>query len=663
MSTLFRVEALDLHTEQSTSDRREFTTGLNLIIGSPGSGKSTMIELIRFGLGMRAQRTPVVEGSVRRVSVEIVAADRRLRLSRSVHTPGVVFVEDLDTQEDLGEFPVAPEDERVRVGTALLRWLGIPADVEVNVNGRRKVLTFDHVWEYMHVPQLEIDHSIARHDAASLTPRRKRVFDLVFGLIDERFQELDDRVAHAKAKHREARGRLEGVEAFAERADLPSPSELEDELREAERQRHRVTRALERLRSSLGARDDRVVALRGMLSSTQNAVSTANEALRLLDQTQRQRRDRLDELTASLTRVRRVRSADTFLSPIEFSQCPRCLQSLDEHRSSPGTCRLCLQPEPGTEVTRAPRAGHRHGDGQDALPLAVPDEAGPQELQLSDQLDEIRILLERGEQERRVLESHRDELYEGLHELEEEVRLLTAALGFPGSEELARVSEEVARAEAEAERISSLIRTVQHMASFTAESSAAETALRSAREELQHHQDHLRRTSRGLFADLTTLYADLLRDVNAPNVRDALIASDDYLPYIDGKKFDAVSISGGNRVPFIVSYWLALHSVALTSPNYPLPGFLVLDSPQKSLGPLQELSKNMYRLIQAMAEERDETFQVFVLDTDLPSDFTPDQDPLWLDYDHPGIRSIRHPGPTHPLRTLEGERVDDTGAD
>ncbi|MYR34686.1 AAA family ATPase [Nocardiopsis alba] len=655
MSILFRVEALELHTDKGEPDRRTFSKGLNLLIGDPGSGKSTIIELIRFGLGLKAQRTPVVERWVSQVIVDIVAGDHRLGLSRSVRTPGTVEVTDLDTQERLGEFPVSPSEDEVGIGTALLRWLGIPSDVEVTVQGRRSVVTFAHVWEYMHVPQFEIDHSIARHDSSGHSTRRKRVFELLFGLVDERLISLEREVDEVKGKRRQAEALLQGVKALTQRTELPPRDDLVSELSEAERHHRQLLRANDRMRSTLGAHDDRIVTLRGLLTTTRNTLARTDEALERLAQTQQHRRTRSEELAAALARLDRVRLANDLLAPIEFSQCPRCLQEIHENRTGSGACRLCLQEIP-EEVRRPSKSRRRNRSGPDRLPLAVPGEATAQEAQLADQREEIRLLLHQGDQEKESLQRYRGELLAELRALEVELDLLTTGLGFPGSEELARLAEQLAVAAAEIDRITALISISDHASSFATACETADDEVEVAQAELDQYQEHLDSTSSGLFDDLTVIYDELLKDFATPNVREARIDSEDFLPYIDDKKFDSVSISGGNRVPFIVGYWLALQAEALSSPRYPFPGFLILDSPQKSLGPLQELSKNMYGHIQGMATQREETLQIFVLDTDLPEGFTPFREPIRLSYENPGIRSIRN------LTSGRPQSLDDTAA-
>ncbi|MFD3683901.1 hypothetical protein ACFWTE_03620 [Nocardiopsis sp. NPDC058631] len=110
------------------------------------------------------------------------------------------------------------------------------------------------------------------------------------------------------------------------------------------------------------------------------------------------------------------------------------------------------------------------------------------------------------------------------------------------------MAEQLAGADAEVKRINALISTADHAGSFVTACEKADGELANANGELRLYRQHLDSTSRTLFDDLSDFYNDLLlEDFSAPNVRESFISSKDFLPYIDGKKFDAVSISGGNR--------------------------------------------------------------------------------------------------------------------
>ena len=70
----------------------------------------------------------------------------------------------------------------------------------------------------------------------------------------------------------------------------------------------------------------------------------------------RQQADYADErrrVQADLDRYRRMLDAGERLASIEFSVCPRCMQSLTQRQVPDGTCRVCLQPDPVTSATES----------------------------------------------------------------------------------------------------------------------------------------------------------------------------------------------------------------------------------------------------------------------------------------------------------------------
>ncbi len=645
MSTRFRINTLEVETDRPEElSRREFSGGLNLIIGPPGSGKSTIIELVKFGLGLKFRKTPVVERKVLKVHVEIEAGTQELRLSRSTVTPGEVQVYDLTLQEDIGSYPVSDSTSEVpTIGKRLLEWLGIRDDVDFTVNGQRDTLTFAHVWDYVHVSQSDIDQRIAHHDASGVTQRRRRLFQLLFDMIDQRLQDLEEQLLKARDHLRQSKRRNEGVTAFRERASLPSGSDVRQGLAEAQQRRDRLSESLAALRSAMGTRDDRALTLQGLLETNRNSVLRTREALQSLDGVQGERRSRVAELEREFDRVQRVNSAGGLLAHIEFSQCPRCMQSIVERGPSvpENTCRLCLQDEPEP----APEEGLRRRTGREgALPLVIPGESGAQEVQLTQQREELMALHRQGEREREVLHTHLEQLQAGNRELREEIELLTGA-NSPHVEELSLVREALARTEAEIGRLEDALGVDLQIASFQEDVAQAEAKVNTAAEAHRDRDEYLRRSNDNLFEHLSTLYNGLLHALHTPNVEEGWISSKDYLPYIDGTRFDRVNISGGNQIPFIVGYWLTLHSTALSNPNYRLPSCLILDSPQKSLGPLQALSLNIYKRIQAIAGARDNPFQLFVVDTNLPSEFEPTHGLIPVGYNSPGLLGLTHPGP------------------
>ncbi|SIO85595.1 AAA family ATPase [Nocardiopsis sp. JB363] len=655
MSTRFRINALEIVTRNSGNPpRREFSSGLNLIIGPPGSGKSTIIELIKFGLGLKFRKTPVVERKVLEVRVEIEAGTQELQLTRSTVTPAEVLVHDLITQEDIGAYPVSTDDPEVpTIAKRLLSWLGIRDDVSFTVGKKRDTLTFAHVWDYIHVPQSDIDQRIAHHDSSTLSQRRRRLFQLLFDMIDSELQELENQLLSAKDTLRQTQRRQEGVAAFQERAELPSESDLRRELDAAWQRRDRIAESLTEVRSAMGIHDDRVLTLQGLLGTNRSSIIRTQEVLRALNEVQTERNSRITELAESLDRAQRVNSSSSLLAPIEFSQCPRCMQSIDERGPSvpEHSCRLCLQDEP--EPTQG-EDSDRKAKPEDTLPLVILGESGAQEVQLSQQREELLSLHAQGDREKATLTSHLEYLQEGNRELRSEIELLTGTNG-PHTEELSRVREALATAEAEIGNLENFLGVNSQINSFQEDVTRAQNKVDSVQEERQSREEFVQNSNDELLEQMSQRYNGLLHSLRTPNVEQGRISTIDYLPYIDDTRFDRVNISGGNQVPFIVGYWLTLQSIALPNPNYRLPSCLILDSPQKSLGPLQTLSLNLYKRIQDIADAPENPFQVFVVDTNLPSDFEPAHGLIKVNYPSPGIPGITHRGPQDALLVEEME--------
>ncbi|MEV6819793.1 AAA family ATPase [Nocardiopsis dassonvillei] len=655
MSAFFRINALVLRTDTDPADRRDFKPGLNILTGPPGAGKSTMLELVRFGLGGTAQKTPVVEQHVHGVSVEIQTHKRELRLSREMATPGTVSVYDLDDQAHEGEFPVRLQgDGQPTIGAMLMKWLGIPHDAEVLVNGRPRTLGFQHLWEFIHIPQPEIDRSIARHDVSSLSKQRKRLFELLFGIYDPELQVLDQAISEIRKQHKEAVLRQEAVTSFLNSSPVRARADLQHDLARSRRRRDHLSSELEQLRSRTGAHSDRVVALRGLLSVSRTNTDELREAREQLERVQRRRRARLDRLEAELVRVQRVHSAGHLLHGIEFSTCPRCMQDLPEWRTDDDDCHLCRQPLPDS-AARTRRSSERGGaEEQDRLPLVVEGEASAQEEQLAAESEEVRQLIDQGKRELAVLEGYREEVEEEVVALRQEIDDMVTTTASPRADELAATTKTLAQADADVSRAEEALRLWERVDTFAASAEVLEEQVSESEEKWRQRNLRAQATSWRLFEDLSQSYDGLLHAFGTPNVNRGRISPEDYLPYIDDKRFDHVNISGGNQVPFIVGYWLTLFTMALRNPDYRVPSCLILDTPQKSLGARQEISKRMYDRIQSIADENRDRLQIFLIDTDLPDGFTPSAEPEKVTYTRPAIASIRHPGATR-VRTLEGE--------
>lgn len=645
MSTRFRVNAIEIHTDASDSpDIRRFPHPLTVLTGPTGTGKSTVFELLRFALGMRHQTTTVMS-RVSSVTVNLTVGNDEVSLSRRFRSPteGEKTVT-VRRGQQTDTYPVESEDGSATIGSKLMEWLEIPTDVTVPHSDKRIRITFEHVWSFLHTSQFEIDRSIARHDSPSNETRRRRVFELLFKLINPKRSRLEDRIKKTEKALKQAKERHGATTDVMRRAQLRSHEKLQHDLAQKARRKRELTRELDQLRAQTAVTDDRVIALRRLLADVRRRHRQAREALEALQLAQDNRRARREQLQNVIYQLAREQDAGHRLADIEFVRCPRCAQHLPEERADAGTCPLCLQPEPDDSDSPRSRAHRRNSDhGNSSL---FSDNPTAQIHQLEQQTYELHTLLQQGKQEEELLESHLRELELEAARLSTEIDDLSRSITNPRvdalvltTQKLAQVTEQLRNDEAEMklwQEIEELKRAEQEQKETI---DSLESRLKSLEEEDWDSVDTT-------VHKLSERYAALLGDIGAPNVEQAYINTKNYLPYINGKKFDQFSIGGsGMRTIFIVAYWLTLLEFSLEHSNLRFPAFLLLDSPQKSLGPHDRLSRKLYERLAGITDSHGDQVQIIVLDSELPEGFATPPGHERIDYDNPGIRGIplHHP--------------------
>jgi DNA repair exonuclease SbcCD ATPase subunit len=96
------IESLEIRTDTAAETYR-FEPGVNAITGPISSGKSSLLELIKYGLGGTALVMPAVRDNVRTVVLRFRAGDEHWEFTRALRSH-VVQVYDLKSQESLGEW-------------------------------------------------------------------------------------------------------------------------------------------------------------------------------------------------------------------------------------------------------------------------------------------------------------------------------------------------------------------------------------------------------------------------------------------------------------------------------------------------------------------------------------------------------------------------------
>ncbi len=610
-------------------DRRtfEFKRGLNVVIGPYGSGKTSLLELIKYALGGSATLSEAVRIGVTTVVLEASLQGQALSFERNIGESRVgvsIRGEHLTTLHATSSSARGSE----LASHFLLRAAGLPV-MRVRRSQRddsasQESISFWDVFRYAYVSQNEMGQSIAGHADTQLNRKRRRAFELMFGLLDTASVELEKVEAQLVLGVTAESKRLQDVTAFLAATGVPTRAEALALAQDAATRREAALDRLGRLRSQSRETTDSLRPARDEIARLQSQASelaAAAGSLRFEIAT----RERLAaRLKIDIESVRRSSVAAALLGPLDFATCPRCAQAVSVDRSDGGDCYVCLQPL---------------ADDDDAA-----DHAAANAERLAMVLAETEELLAEDRAALRLLSTQLGETTSAASNAEQRFRSATDNYVAPLFEDIAGWSAEVASAEAEITRLNaSLAQWAERAAIRTEVDSLSEqlndtrNALVDARARLEHR--------RALVTEFSETFDEIVRELQVAWYTDARVDTNTYLPVLGAGNYK--SLSGGQRTVVSVAYHLALLTMGLVHPDeIEVPTLLIVDTPSKYLGgkDAAQISRD-YRRIAAIVEAYDEPVQIIVADNDPPPSGVRPNHRIELSYENPLVPGVAHPGP------------------
>jgi len=638
------IESLEVRTDTHTR-LYEFGPGVNAVTGPIGSGKSSMLELLKYGLGGSAKVMPAVRDNVRTVVLRVMVGDEHWELTRGLGSP-ILQVYDLKLQESLGEWAATNRQNMRRVGSELMRALNLPADWRIPRSRKRPTdetvpVSFWDVHKYLYLDQNRIDQSVIGHDDANLNNKRLAVFELLYGLANARTVELLTERGRRRAEAKRLHESAHSVARFLEDMGEPDASELGARrlalLTELAAAREALERAKRDAEQGLVARE--------VLAAVTNARARYDDLTSqqvALANTVEEAESVVAQLDLEEQRLKRGASASTTLSGLEFVQCPRCLQSLPDGRFDDSHCHLCGQPQEPLEG----------GKPVDAL---------------------LRVVREQRRETRDLLAADRESLQaigaetEVAHaSLLAELRRVSEDDGRPTLPYLGVIEDATARVAACEAALSRLDETESRWSTHSDMNQEAKnlevTAREMAEEEARLKLELSENTTRLL--ELSELFAEILASLRDPWFTEAHIDSETYLPIVDGEKFDMLAVGGGRKTIVNLSYHLAnLYMSISEGVEMLMPTLLVVDSPRKNVGEGaldRSVVAAIYARLRTLQAASPGQFQIIFADNDMPLEAR-----AWvsadiaLDYENPLVPGVRHRGETEaPMDSEETEVLD-----
>jgi hypothetical protein len=637
-----QVHAVALDTTEGRVEYR-FGPGLTVLAGPTGVGKTTLLELVKYGFGCNGKLAPVAVDYVKEVALDVTVGESRLRITRSLD-PGkgrTARVTDLITQERLAVHHTDATEPSL--SALLMTALGLPSDVRAaartgSSSNAGSPITFADVYSYMYVPQSEMNHDIAHSQDSYRESKRKAVFELLFGITDAETLRLRSEINSLKGRIEAAEAEYKHVLEFLRSSGTASRIDAEQAMRTAVIEEAEADVLHAELREAVDPITDReTLALRDLLAEAERSLDQARRAVTDLARQQAECASERRRVRGDLDRYLRMRDAGERLAAIEFTVCPRCMQSLTTRYVPEGACRVCLQPDPVATTAEG-------GDLYEARQLA------DQLAEMDDQLQAIAVQFITATQ----VADDREQLVKTLSaDLDARTRTritprLQALTDAIQRQAVARVrQQELEQFLRQWDRADDIGRVAEHL---RAEREGKRSALTQAEERLQASRDQI-------LADLNEEFSQTVAEVGVPSVTTAAIHPTTYLPVLNGRSFFDVSSGGGIITMVQVAYWTSLIAVALrNNPNhYPL--LLIIDSPRLALNDDQEtLPTALYRRLVAQAGATAgisrRQVQYIIADNGFPTGIRGEYAEEEFGYDRPTVGTIPHSG-RGSVRTIE----------
>jgi hypothetical protein len=637
MTTRFRIDAVTVDTTEGEVTY-QFPSALTVLAGPVGVGKSTLFELIKYGLGGNGELAQVA-ASVRDIQLRITVGGERFARTRSLDSKKskAVRVTDLITQERLPDHHV--DDSDPSLSALLLNALGLPADLRAAARTRTTTnagtrISFADIFTYMYVRQADINRDIASSKETYREPKRKSVFELLFGLTDPEILRLRSELATRNGELEQAKHDYGLVVQFLRDSGTTSQTTAENALQAASRDEAAALAKMNALRESVDPVVDRETqTLRDLLGEAERSLAEARDTGARLAQQQAEYSSERRRVMLDLDRLRRLQDAGDRLASIEFTVCPRCMQDVTHRESTHGQCRLCLQPDPLTATTGpAPAVSYEQRQLHDQL--AEMDEML---LAVADQLADTHAII-----------AHRQEL---ITKLSNDLDARTRDRITPQLQAFSDATRQLTQARALQHELEGVLRQWDRADDLGAAADRLQVDVDRLRNAITNAETQLAQHKANLMDELDAEFATTVAAIGIPGVETAQIHRTNYLPLLNGQSYTKLSPAGGVRTMTQIAYWITLITVALRRRDTLYPAFLLIDSPRTSLNNADNLAAALYRRLVTLADAAPDRLQIIIGDNELPATYRRDYDQLNFTYDHPTIATVPHPGP-NAVQTL-----------
>ena len=574
--------------------------GVNIFAGSNGSGKSTIADLIFFGLGGDAPKLKeeALQCDYTYAEVEINGETATLRreISPKIRRPMAISWAPLEeARQDAIEgwelYPFAAASTKLSFSQVMFRALGIPEALRGDL---ASIITMHQLLRVIYVDQETPFSAIFRSDNFDSPITRSGVGDLMLGMYDPSLYSLRLELGEKKKQLSAVNAQYTGARQVLRQADSLLTRDMLLEARaEAKEQRSRVASRLESLEEAEEAvseelreqTSERRLEVRDQLVKRNSEVRRAYDKLETLEfeiQDSASFIEALEKRLQSLDEASETRQA---LGSVVFSACPACFSVLEEREA--GLCHVC-------------------GRGS----TTIADNVARLRHELEMQLQESTALQDDRENERQSLLNALPQLQEERAQLQREYDQLSTGVRTGFEEEMARLNREIGYLDRQSQDLESKIRIAESIEQLAAEREKLQTEigrLEGRISDLSGNAQKHRGEAEALIGSLTAdmLREDLPREYKFEKAERVTFDFGDNEMAVGGKTAFAASSS----VLLKNAFHFAMLFASLQSPRMRYPRFLLCDN-MEDKGMEQARSHNFQRIVVERSRRAEAAHQI-----------------------------------------------------
>lgn len=330
-----------------------FHLGVNIIRGENSTGKSTLADLIFYGLGGDVTRWKDEAGSCDEVYVQVSLDGLPVTLRREIAAEGQqpmwIFIGDFaaasaSTTTGWQKYPYRRNGDKESFTQVLFRMLDlpeVPGDAGANI-------TMHQLLRLMYVDQMTPVDRIFRFETNDSAIRRQAVGDLMCGVLDVRIYPAQLELRDLEKQFEFAERQLSGLYRVLDSVEnSPTVGLIDASLMNLCKERTKVLVNIEKLKQKrfdapAGARkgEELINQLKEQIDKVNRDIATLSTDLSQAELAIEDAAMLITEIERNVAQLRSGQAATDVLGPLAFSFCPSCYSPVSPSKDV-HVCSLC----------------------------------------------------------------------------------------------------------------------------------------------------------------------------------------------------------------------------------------------------------------------------------------------------------------------------------